>query len=838
MRKFAGALLLFLYAASLSAQDAPPNLHTVILNGQPLTYKLHEGRAIIEGDVILGYAADIEAAARAEASGAKDDAKLRGAILVLNNLGAAPLWPNNTLYYVIDQTITNPKRITDAIDHWNTRTPLKLLPRVAETDYVRFVPTSGACASSAGRVGGAQTIILDEAGCSLGAVIHEIGHALGLLHEQSRADRNTWLTLLYENIDSVTYSQFSQTRTARDVGYYDYGSIMHYPTVAFSLLNKIVEETIPPGIPIGQSVGLSAGDIDNISRIYGVTPAKTTITTIPEGLAFFADGEQYTSPRSFDWVPGSTHTLSVNALQGPLTGSLNARHHFVRWTDNGSADHVFIASADRTVVAAQFQQRFRLTSGVGLGSGTVTVSPPSVDGYYPAGTALRVTATPAEGQKFRTWTASPSVLSTYLIGSGASSFTIELGGNLILLANFTDQPLTTINSTPPGQFVVVDNLSYRTPANFLWAPDSTHTLNIRTPFYTPSSSTRFRYAGWEDGTSNALRTVKAGAEAASYSVRFVEQHYLDWTRIGSGTLAWSPGQDSNYIDSGLTIDLGAAPIAGQAVQYWMGDVSGGGNTKSILMDRPRRVVTVLGAPLPFRLSNAASFLINPAFEQPAATVAPLELVTLFGTNVGPATLTAGQLDSQGRLATGSGNTRVLFDGIPAPVLNTSATQTSVIVPKEVATRATTTVALERNGQIVGSSIFAVAPTLPAIFTADSTGAGLIVALNPDGTRNSKDRPAATGSYVVFFATGAGLMTADLANGQIMGSTLVGPRAPVYVRIGREPVELYYAGSSPTQVNGFLQINAKIPTSLTPGEWPIRVIFGNAASAPGTTIFVK
>ena len=113
-----------------------------------------------------------------------------------------------------------------------------------------------------------------------------------------------------------------------------------------------------------------------------------------------------------------------------------------------------------------------------------------------------------------------------------------------------------------------------------------------------------------------------------------------------------------------------------------------------------------------------------------------------------------------------------------------------------------------------------------------------MAVNPDGTRNSADHPAPAGSYIVFFATGAGLMDGNPANGEIMSSKLVGPLAPVYVRIGREPVELYYAGSSPGQVNGILQINARVPAALTPGEWPIRVIFGGASSAPGTTIFVK
>lgn len=824
----------------LSAQDAPPSLRTVILNGQPLTFEARGEYAIVEGDIILGSVADLEAAAAAEARGAKDDAHLRNSILILNALGAPPLWPNNTLYYVIDPTITNPARIQAAIDHWTSRTPLKLVQRVAETDYVRFVPTTGQCASSAGRIGGQQTIVLDEAGCDLGAVIHEIGHAWGLLHEQSRLDRNTWLTMLYENIDSTLFSQFFQFRPARDVGYYDYGSIMHYPTVAFSLKNKIVEESVPPGIPIGQRNGLSAGDIDNISRIYGVVPTATTITTIPEGLSFFADGVRYTSPRSFDWVPGSTHTLSTTLLQGPLTGALAARHYFVRWTDNGSPDHVFVASAGQTVVAAAFQQRFQLTPLISTtvpSSGTMTFDPPSPDGYYPAGTAVRITAVPAAGQKFRAWSTNINLGGFFGIGTGAQSVDIEMLTNFTIGPLFSDQPLTTITSSPLGQAVIVDGVTVRTPVNMVWVAGSDHTLNVRPPLFSPSSSTRYRFSGWEDGTSGALRTVRAGTAPASYSVRFLEQHWADVGRVGTGSLFISPA-DSNYIDAGVTLDLTAVPSTGQTVQYWMGDVSGAGLTKSLLMDRPKRAVAVMGPALPFRLSNAASFLINPAFEQPAATVAPLELVTLFGTNVGPATLTPGQLDSQGRLAAGSGNTRVLFDGIPAPVLNASATQTSVIVPKEVANRTTTTVALERNGVITGTAVFSVAPTLPGIFTADSTGQGLIVAINQDGSRNSATNPAASGSYVVFFTTGAGLMSGDPANGEIMGSRLLGPIASVYARIGREPVQLYYAGSAPGQVSGLIQVNAQIPFGLTPGEWPIRVIFGTASSAPGTTIFVK
>lgn len=172
---------------------------------------------------------------------------------------------------------------------------------------------------------------------------------------------------------------------------------------------------------------------------------------------------------------------------------------------------------------------------------------------------------------------------------------------------------------------------------------------------------------------------------------------------------------------------------GLAVHYWLGDVTGPGTVKDLVMSRPQRVIAVLGPPIPFRLYNAASYLINPELWYPFASVAPLEAVTLFSANVGPPAPTPGQLDAQGRLSTGSGNTRVLFDGIPVPVLYTCSTQTAVIVPREIAPRTTTLAALERNGQIVGTVPFPVVPALPGIFTANSTSTGPVVAVNQDGT---------------------------------------------------------------------------------------------------------
>jgi len=228
-------------------------------------------------------------------------------------------------------------------------------------------------------------------------------------------------------------------------------------------------------------------------------------------------------------------------------------------------------------------------------------------------------------------------------------------------------------------------------------------------------------------------------------------------------------------------------------------------------------------PVVLGIANAASYAAGP--------VAPGEIVTIYGTGMGDAALTAGGLTPAGQIATSAAGTSVTFDGKLAPLLYASAGQLSVIVPYGIS--GTTQVQVAYNG--TGSAPFTmpVGEASPALFTINSAGYGQAAVLNQDGSANSQNNPAAPGSIVVLFGTGEGATDPMGTDGQFAATVYPKPLAFVAVTVGVQGAEVLYAGAAPGQVAGLFQLNVRIPPTSPFGAVPVVVTVGSVSSPRGT-----
>ena len=243
-------------------------------------------------------------------------------------------------------------------------------------------------------------------------------------------------------------------------------------------------------------------------------------------------------------------------------------------------------------------------------------------------------------------------------------------------------------------------------------------------------------------------------------------------------------------------------------------------------NRVRMIVNALAG-----VQNAASYT--------AGSVAPGEIVVLYGTGLGPPSLTNWQIDSTtGGFATTVVGTTVLFNGVRAPIVYTSTNQVSAIVPYEVTGAATAQIQVNYRGNNVAAGTVPVAPSIPGIFTVNS-GTGQAAALNQDGSVNGAGNPAAAGSTISLYLTGGGQTSPAGVDGQIASSApFPTPQLLVKVTIGGQTAAYSYAGAAPDEVAGVMQINAVIPSALTGSTVPVLVQIGTASTQNGVTIAVR
>ena len=210
--------------------------------------------------------------------------------------------------------------------------------------------------------------------------------------------------------------------------------------------------------------------------------------------------------------------------------------------------------------------------------------------------------------------------------------------------------------------------------------------------------------------------------------------------------------------------------------------------------------------------NAASYVTTNFNIDPDLTIAPGELVTIFGTGIGPVTPASLTLGANGRVSTSLSGTTVMFDELTAPVIYTSSTQLNAIVPYGVAGRQKVQVRVGYGGLQSNALSAVVAPSMPGIFALGNWGIGSTAALNQDGSVNSMDNPARLGDVVTFYVTGAGLLTPTPLDGEVSMAPLARVAYPVTVQIGGIDAQVLYAGAAPGLVSGVVQVNVLVASA--------------------------
>jgi hypothetical protein len=614
MRRVAlSALFVVFIASNLWSRAPQTEIRTGIWRGMKVTYtwipgKGGRGKAIYQGDILLDHVVESP-----NSPGG-------------NGFGIAYsqyLWPKvGSVYqvpYIIDPASGDVMNIKGAITQFNAAFAgvIQFVAHTSETNYVDFNldpnTNTGVCEATEGDAGIGEQFATGAGGtknpCAVATILHEMGHIVGLWHEQSRPDRDTYVNVNYNAVIKASRSNFDppfDSEGEQDLTLFDYASVMEYPAFSFSRNGEPCIETIPAGIPLSNPNGYSAGDIDGILRLYGATPTQVTVTSNPPGLQVIVDGSTVTTPQTYAWALNSTHTLNAPSLPQTLSG---INYIYGRWNDSTAVSHTITVTPGNnmvtqpatapavTVYSANFIQLVPYANTISpANSGTVTPAPAPLTysglagEYYIIRQLVTLAATPAAGQNFLNYINSPNYLPGGIGANPKTFYAMDDASTINLTTYFTGSPVFTVTTNPveSNLGVTVDNSFWYAPVNFTWTPSSTHTLSIDSPQYPWSSNTHFDFSSWSDGGAQTHTITAPSSGGATFTANITPNYYVaDYLLEGScaGSIVVTPGSTENgYYPSGSLISFAETPAAGLIFTGWVDDLSGTGSPQNLTVN--------------------------------------------------------------------------------------------------------------------------------------------------------------------------------------------------------------------------------------------------------------
>jgi|GEM_PF-3383881 len=267
-----------------------------------------------------------------------------------------------------------------------------------------------------------------------------------------------------------------------------------------------------------------------------IIPAAVScaVTTSPSGLAITADGAPYTAPRSFDWAPGSSHTISISS---PQNGTVGTRYVYSSWSDGGGQTHTVTVPATNETYTANFTIQHTLTASADPpGGGTVS---PSGERWYNRGDSVDVTATPNSGYSFTGWSGS--------VSETTNPLRITMDGVKIVTANFSQSQHTlTVNVSPSNSGSVS-----KSPNQSTYAYGAQVILTA-----TPNSGYTFNnWTGDLTGTTNPVTVIMNGNKSTTANFSAVTETVSIPSAPG-GPTSGTTGSSYSYSTGGSTSSIG------------------------------------------------------------------------------------------------------------------------------------------------------------------------------------------------------------------------------------------------------------------------------------------